>query len=79
MSYSNYKYGISKNIIVGTELNGKPNGWWYWLSLKKLSYFFEDKKYYGNTLEKLWQFWDLISKKEIPKELSEFINKKVYY
>ena len=79
MSFSNYKYGNSKNIIVGIELNGKPNGWWYWLSLKKLSYFFEDKKYYGNTLEKLWQFWDLKSKKDIPKEISEFINKKVYY
>ncbi len=79
MSYSNYKYGDSKNIIVGNnKKNGKRSGWWYWFSVKKLSKYFSDKDY-KNDLEKLWDYWTFDPKQEIPKEMLKLINKKIFY
>ena len=79
MRYSVYKYGMRGTIIVGNEEKGKRFGWWYWFSVKKISVYFSNKDFMGNDLEKLWTYWKLKPKDELPENLKKLLFKKKYY
>ena len=80
MGYKNIAYGKSKSIEVGNCKNGKPYGWWFRFSIKKIT---EHLNIGLNNLEidleEFWNNWKLKPEDELTENLKKILNKKEYF
>ena len=80
MGYKNIAYGKSKSIEVGNSKNGKPYGWWFRFSVKKIA---EHLNIGLNNLEidleRFWDNWKLKPEDELPENFKKILNKKEYF
>ena len=80
MGYRNISYGKSKSIEVGNSINGKPYGWWFRFSVKKIAEHLNiDLNNSEIDLEKFWNNWKLKPEDELPANFKNMLNKKEYF